>query len=215
MLKIHRFIFNPFEENTYVLVDSQNKSAVVVDPGMWNNHEREAFDRFINDNGINITQIVNTHMHLDHCFGDNYVRDRYGVKINASAGDAYLGKSISEQARRFGLSGMFPSDGVKADVYLEDGDTLKVGDSSLKVIAVPGHSPGGLALYCAKQGFVLTGDSLFEGSIGRTDLDGGDHATLVDAVSRRLLSLPGDTDVFPGHGPQTTISAEALSNPYL
>ena len=215
MLKIHRFIFNPFEENTYVLVDSQNKSAVVIDPGMWNNREREAFDRFINDNGINITQIINTHMHLDHCFGDNYVRDRYGVKIGASAGDAYLGKGISEQARRFGLSGMFPSDGVTADVYLEDGDTVKVGDSSLKVIAVPGHSPGGLALYCAEQGFVLTGDSLFEGSIGRTDLDGGDHAALVRSIRERLLSLPGDTDVFPGHGPQTTIKAEVLTNPYI
>lgn len=215
MLKIHRFIFNPFEENTYVLVDSQNKSAVVVDPGMWNNREREAFDRFINDNGINITQIINTHMHLDHCFGDNYVRDRYGVKISASAGDAYLGKGISEQARRFGLSGMFPTDGVTADVYLEDGDTVKVGDSSLKIIAVPGHSPGGLALYCAEQGFVLTGDSLFEGSIGRTDLDGGDHAALVRSIRERLLSLPGDTDVFPGHGPQTTIKAEVLTNPYI
>lgn len=206
MLKIHRFVVNPFEENTYVLVDEATREAAVVDAGMWNDAEREAFDGFVKRSGIKLNQAINTHMHIDHCFGISHVKNRYGVKLGASADDSFLGSSLGEQARRFGLGGFL--EGVVADVSLSDGDIITIGESQLEVIAVPGHSPGGIAFYCKADGFVLTGDSLFDGAIGRTDLPGGDYDTLVRSIRKRLLELPASTDVFPGHGNPTTIARE-------
>lgn len=215
MFNIHRFIFNPFGENTYLLVDQDSKDAVVVDPGMFNDQENKVFDKFINDNHINLQQIINTHLHLDHCFGAGHVKNKYGIKLSASVGEAPLGLALGKQALKFGIKGVFSQQGITIDINLSDGDIITVGNSQLTVIAVPGHSPGGIALYCKEQGFVLSGDSLFEGSIGRTDLEGGNHATLVRSVTDRLLTLPPATDVFPGHGASTTIANERRFNPYL
>lgn len=214
MLTIKQFIFNPFGESTYVVYDQASKQAIVVDPGMTDSGERAQFDRYIEDNGLKLTGIVNTHLHLDHCFGANYVKDKYGVPVKAHAADAPLGAAVPVQARRFGL-GKVAADSVSIDVPLADGDTINLGDDKLEVIHVPGHSPGGIALYSPDGKFVIAGDSLFKGSIGRTDLEGGDHATLVNAVRKRLLTLPDDTLVLSGHGEPTTIGREKLSNPYL
>lgn len=214
MLTIKQFIFNPFGESTYVVFDQTSRQAIVVDPGMTNSAERAQFDRYIEDNGLSLTGIVNTHLHLDHCFGANYVKDKYGVPVKAHAADAPLGASVPLQARRFGL-GNVAAEGVTIDVPLADGDTVTLGDDKLEVIHVPGHSPGGIALYSPTGKFVIAGDSLFKGSIGRTDLEGGDHAMLVKAVTDRLLTLPDDTLVLSGHGEPTTIGREKLSNPYL
>lgn len=215
MLKIKQFIFNPFGESTYVVSDEDSGQAIVVDPGMTDAHEQERLDAYIADNSLTVTGVVNTHMHLDHCFGDNYVRDRYGAKIHAHPADAPLGRSIGTQARRFGM--ILPADAayVAIDVPLHDGDTITLGNDELQVLHVPGHSPGGIALYSPTGRFLLAGDSLFAGSIGRTDLEGGDMDTLVNAVRDKLLTLPADTLVLPGHGPSTTIARELASNPFL
>lgn len=213
MLKIKQFVFNPFGECTYIIADEATGDAVVVDPGMADPAELKRFDEFVEQNGLNIKGIVNTHLHLDHCFGDNYVKDKYGVKVSAHLGDAPLGGSVAEQARRFGMR-MNDCD-VTIDAPLADGDTITLGDDRLEVIHTPGHSPGGICLYSPTGKFLIAGDTLFKGSIGRTDLEGGNHRQLVDSVRTRLLTLPGDTLVLSGHGPATTIADEKVSNPFL
>lgn len=152
-------------------------------------------------------------MHLDHIFGNLTVKEKYGLDIKAHPDDDFLGKSLSESVRRFNLRIPVSDHGV--DIALKDGETLYLGKEPVKVISVPGHSPGSIALYCPESGFVITGDALFCGSIGRTDLPGGNHATLIRSVTDRLLTLPDSTTVLPGHGPETTVGEEKRSNPYL
>lgn len=215
MLKIKQFIFNPFGECTYVVSDEATGQAIVVDPGMSATDEERRLDQYIADNRLTVTGVVNTHLHLDHCFGNNYVHNRYGAPVHAHPADAPLGAKIGEQARRFGMVLPQEKSSTAIDVELHDGDTITLGDEKLEVLHVPGHSPGGIALYSPTGKFVIAGDSLFAGSIGRTDLAGGDMATLIDAVRRKLLTLPEDTLVLSGHGSSTTIGAERRSNPFL
>ena len=212
MFRIIHLAVNPFEENVLILVDEDTKDAIVIDPGMLYPEELQKFDEIIREEGLHLTQIVNTHQHLDHIFGANAVKDKYGIPLAASPSDDTFGQSVATHAARFGIkAGAKP---VVRDIALADGDTITVGKSTLHVLAVPGHTPGGLAFYCPEQKFIITGDSLFRGSIGRTDL-GGDQATLVSSIRSKLLTLPDDTTVIPGHGPTTTIGAEKRDNPYI
>ncbi|MGN1251609.1 MAG: MBL fold metallo-hydrolase [Muribaculaceae bacterium] len=212
MFRIIHLAVNPFEENVLILVDEDTKDAIVIDPGMLYPEELQKFDEIIREEGLHLTQIVNTHQHLDHIFGANAVKDKYGIPLAASPSDDTFGQSVATHAARFGIkAGAKP---VVRDIALADGDTITVGKSTLHVLAVPGHTPGGLAFYCPEQKFIITGDSLFRGSIGRTDL-GGDQATLVSSIRSKLLTLPDDTTVIPGHGPTTTIGAEKRHNPYI
>ena len=212
MFRIIHLAVNPFEENVLILVDEDTKDAIVIDPGMLYPEELQKFDEIIREEGLHLTQIVNTHQHLDHIFGANAVKDKYGIPLAASPSDDTFGQSVATHAARFGIkAGAKP---VVRDIALADGDTITVGKSTLHVLAVPGHTPGGLAFYCPEQKFIITGDSLFRGSIGRADL-GGDQATLVSSIRSKLLTLPDDTTVIPGHGPTTTIGAEKRHNPYI
>jgi glyoxylase-like metal-dependent hydrolase (beta-lactamase superfamily II) len=213
MLKVKNFEFNYFGENTYLLVDEDTNKAIVVDPGMFKPKEQRVFDDYILQNKMELIMVVNTHLHLDHCFSDNYVRNNYGVKIAAHKADSSLGLSIVDQARRFGLA--IESDPVAIDIELNDGDVITVGNSRLVVIHVPGHSPGGIALYSEADKFVLSGDSLFSHSIGRTDLPGGDAIQLISSIREKLFQLPEQTTVLPGHGPYTSIAVERTENPYV
>ncbi len=210
-MKVVRFTFNMFQVSCYFVYDPETKEAAIVDPGMIATREREALDNFAKD--YKVTQIINTHLHLDHIFGDRYAKDKYGVEIKAGKEDEFLVETFEDQIERFHLP--VEAEGFDIDVYLKDGDIIKLGHEELHVISVPGHSPGSIALYCPESKFVITGDALFKGSIGRTDLERGNHAQLVDSVRRKLLSLPDDTLVLPGHGPTTTIGEEKASNPYL
>lgn len=212
MLTIYKFTFNLFGENTYLLVDDDTKEAAVVDPGMSTDAEKEAFDKKIKELGVKITQIINTHLHLDHCFGISHVADKYGAKVLAHRADEAIGKSVPEQTARFHIP--VKASSVEIDVPLSEGDVISIGRSRLEVIHVPGHTPGGIALYWRKGDIVIVGDSLFKGSIGRTDL-GGNHDQLVGSIRRKLLTLPPETKVLSGHGPITTIGEEAIGNPYL
>ncbi len=203
--------FNPFQVNTYLVISAGE--AMIVDPGMLLPEEDSALFEYIKNHGLSVTQIVNTHLHLDHIFGIASAAKEYELTPKAHPADFPLGQSLANQARSFGL----PADSLHQPEKwdeLTDGQTLTVGDLTIKVIAVPGHSPGGIALYCAQEGWVITGDSLFQSSIGRTDLPGGNHQQLINSVRTRLLTLPPETKVYPGHGPTTTIAAE-LHNPYL
>lgn len=214
MLNIKQFVFNPFDENTYLLIDEDTNQAAVIDPGMINDRERAEFDKFIADNKITLTMVINTHMHLDHSFSDNYVSKKYGVKIAAHPDDAPLGETLANQAMRFGMR-LNDSDPVKIDVQLNDGDEIAIGNSKLTVLHVPGHSLGGISLYLKEQDIVFAGDSLFNGCIGRTDFIGGNHQQLIDSIHAKLLTLPANTVVLSGHGPHTTIANERTNNPYL
>ena len=213
MMRISKFIVNPFLETTYLLTDEATNKAAVVDPGMMNADERAAFDNFIENNNIKLIQVINTHLHIDHCFSDNYVKNKYGVKVAAHIGDAEQGDRLTQQAKMFGLPGAEAS--VDIDVPLKEGDIIEIGESKLSVIEVPGHTQGGIALYCKEQGFLIAGDSLFEESIGRADLPGGNIWQLVKNIKNKLLTLPKDTLVLPGHGPETTIGHELEYNPHF
>lgn len=213
MINLQGWAFNMFGEITYLAWDTVTGEGMLVDAGMSTDEERAKVDRFIADNGIRLKYLVNTHMHVDHAFGVPHVKAKYNLGLSASPADAFLAERIKDQARMFGIP--LAVENLVIDHELKDGDRLTLGAAEIVVIAVPGHSPGGLSLYCPVAGWVITGDSLFEGSIGRTDLPGGDYATLIKAVTDRLLLLPDDIQVFPGHGPSTTIGHEKQFNPYL
>ncbi|MDE6403287.1 MAG: MBL fold metallo-hydrolase, partial [Muribaculaceae bacterium] len=181
--------------------------------GMSDRAEREVVDGFIAANDLQVKYLLNTHIHVDHALGIPYMKQRYGVGLHASAAEEPLAALLQEQQAMFHLP--VAVENVTIDTHLRAGDEIKLGDSTLTVIDVPGHTPGGIAFYCAAQHFVLTGDSLFLGSIGRTDLYGGNHDALIESVKNNLLSLPPETVVYPGHGPATTIGHERTYNPYL
>lgn len=213
MLKIQPFEFNPFGELTYIVYNPATLDAIIVDPGMGDQDENEALDSFIEDKKLKITGVVNTHMHLDHCFGANYVKDKYGVGVSAHTADQFLGEDIDNQARLFGIR--LKNRSVMIDAPLADGDTIEIGDESLRVIHTPGHSPGGICLYSSSGSFLIAGDTLFKGSIGRTDLPGSDHAQLLHSIRTKLFTLPDATIVLSGHGEPTTIGEEKAHNPYV
>ena len=212
-MKIKQIPNNPFQENTYVVWDEATMEAAIVDCGALFPQEEERIDVFANDNNLKIKYILNTHLHLDHCFGNAWAAERYGVLPMAHEDDETLLARMGEQARMFGLP--FEVRSEKLGGYLKDGDVLTLGENRIEVIHTPGHSRGGLCFYIPSAGWLISGDSLFEGSIGRTDLEGGSYATLIKSITERLMTLPEDTVVYPGHGPYTTIGDEKRSNPFL
>lgn len=212
-MEVLRFIFNPIGVNTYIVFDPATKECAIIDPGMLYEEEIEALKNSINKRSLKPVHLINTHLHLDHAFGASTVRKDYGLGVKASQKDEFLGRSLPLQARQFGMN--LNLEPLEVDEYLSDGDVLKIGNGELKVIEVPGHSPGGLVFYDEADKYLFTGDSLFRGSIGRTDLEGGDMDQLLDALMNKIMTLPDDTKVFPGHGDETTIGRERLSNPFI
>lgn len=212
-MKIKQIQNNPFQENTYVMWDEATMEAAIVDCGALFPQEEEKIETFVNENNLKIKYILNTHLHLDHCFGNAWAAECYGVLPMAHEDDETLLARMGEQARMFGLP--FEVRTEKLGEYLKDGDILKLGNNEIKVIHTPGHSRGGLCFYIPAAGWLVSGDSLFEGSIGRTDLEGGSYTTLIKSITERLLILPDETVVYPGHGAYTTIGKEKKSNPFL
>ena len=212
-MNIHIFQFNMFGVNTYLLWDSETRECAIVDPGMITPDEEQKIDSFILDHNLRPTYLINTHLHIDHTFGNDHVAENYQLLTNANRDDEFLGAQRAAQARMFGLSSNLGV--LRIGNELKDGDVLRLGHSTLHVISVPGHSPGSIALYSPEGKFVITGDALFAGGIGRTDLPGGDYPQLIKSITNRLLTLPGDTIVYPGHGGSSTIAREKEINPYL
>lgn len=212
-MKVSRFTFNMFGVNTYVLWDEQSKDAVIIDPGMIDDNERNMFDCFIESNKLNPIHLINTHMHIDHSFGVVHVSQKYGLKLECNIADQFLADRLKNQATMFGLS--ISIDDLIIGKNILDGDKLKIGNEEILVFQVPGHSPGSVVLYASESSFIISGDVLFCKSIGRTDLPGGNYNQLIEGIKNKLLVLPSETIVYPGHGQETTIGEEKSKNPYL
>lgn len=212
-MQVAFFQFSLFGINTYLIFDPETKECAVIDPGMVTPEEEHAIENFIDEKGLKLTQIINTHLHIDHVAGIPFLRKKYGSAVLAHEGDKPLGEGLKQQAMMFGLD--LPLENIEISEYIKNGDKIKIGNGILEVIDVPGHSKGSVALYDREGGYLISGDALFKGSIGRTDLPGGNYKELIDSIEDGLLSLPDDTVVFPGHGPSTTIGEEKASNPFL
>ena len=212
-MKVSRFELNPFGENTYILWHETAKKAIIVDPGMMRDDENQLIVDFLERHELTLQSVVLTHIHIDHVTGAKWLAEKYGVKILASKADEFLSSILPMQAQLFGLK--IRVDAIAIDQPLKDGDELMLGDEKIIVIATPGHSPGGICLYMPDSATVISGDTLFEGSIGRTDLPGGNFDRLIESIKTKLLTLPDDTVVAAGHGYTTTIGAEKQHNPFL
>ncbi|MEQ8927006.1 MAG: MBL fold metallo-hydrolase [Fulvivirga sp.] len=210
MIQVQSFTFNPFLENTYVLYDETGE-AIVIDPGCYENYEKEQLNTFIEDQNLTVKRLINTHCHIDHVFGNEFVKKKYGVKLEVHLSDVETLRAVKAYAPSYGFQHFEESE---VDSNLAEGDTVKFGNSELKVLFVPGHAPGHIALYSNADNLCINGDVLFMESIGRTDLPGGDFDTLIKSIHEKLFTLPDETVVYCGHGPETTIGHEKQNNPF-
>ncbi len=211
MLKIKSFVFSPIQENTYLLYNEFSE-CVIIDPGCYFPEENDELKSFITQSKLKPVMLLNTHCHLDHVFGNKFIAETYGLTLQLHQKE----KKLLDYAPTSGLMYNLPFDNYTGEyIYLQEGDTIKLGDDELKVIEAPGHSPGHICFYNAKQNFIISGDVLFNRSIGRTDLPGGDHETLLKNIREKLFVLPSETKVYSGHGPETTIGEEKKYNPFF
>lgn len=210
MLQIESFVFNPFQENTYVLYD-ETRECVIVDPGCYEQNEKQELIEYIEANQLKVVKLLNTHCHVDHVLGNQFVKQTFNVKLYIHKFDAPVLKAVSVYASNYGFH---QYQETLPDGFLEEGDVVKVGDTSLKVLFVPGHAPGHIAFYAEKEKAVIGGDVLFYNSIGRTDLPGGNFETLITSIRKKFYTLPDDVTVYPGHGSTTTIGYEKRTNPF-
>ena len=212
MLKLEQFVFNPFAENTYILYDD-TKECVIIDPGCSTPSEDNQLFGFIDSHRLKPLMVINTHGHIDHILGNAAIKKRYGIEVAAHPNVKSDFLRSQQQAQMFGLS--FNGESELPDRDLEDGEIIKVGESTLEVISTPGHAMGSISLYAEIEGWVFTGDALFCRSIGRTDFPGGNYEQLRTNIIERLFRLPDDTEVFSGHGESTTIFDERKYNMFL
>ncbi len=211
MLKIKSFVFSPIQENTYILSNEFN-NCLIIDPGCYFPEEKDELKAYITQSGFTPQMLLNTHCHLDHVFGNKFVAETYGLMLQTHEKE----KVMLDLAPASGLMYDMPFDNYTGNlIFLEDGEKIILDGDELEIILAPGHSPGHICFYCAKQHFIISGDVLFKRSIGRTDLPGGNHETLLSNIRTRLFVLPDETIVYSGHGPVTTIGEEKLYNPFL
>lgn len=213
-MQIQRFEFNLFGENTYVIYDAESLEAAVIDPGMSDAQEVNKLSGYIKEHSLKLKYILLTHAHIDHTFGIDALRVMYpDVPVVGHKADLPLAANRVQQAKMFHLPiNVTP---LEMDRFVDDKSILTLGKEEIKVISTPGHSPGGVCYYIPSASMVITGDTLFAGSIGRVDLPGGNGTALLNSVRNKLMSLPPSTIVYPGHGPATTISQEEHTNPFL
>jgi glyoxylase-like metal-dependent hydrolase (beta-lactamase superfamily II) len=204
---------NPFGENLYILWDEASREAAVVDPGMMRDEEREMVTKFIGDNDLNVKHILLTHLHVDHVTSARWLADQTGADVCGSVQDAQIGLELPDQAAQFHLK--ITVEPLTLDRDLVEGDTILLGDETIQVLHVPGHSPGGLAFYMPDSALLISGDTIFNGSVGRTDLMGGDMAQLVTSIREKIYTLPDETVIASGHGPTTTVGDEKRFNPFV
>ena len=210
-MKIYKEEFSPIQVNTYI-VSGNDTECIVIDCGCYGKAEEERLERLLSDRGLNPVMLLDTHCHLDHIFGNLFMLERYGLRSWFHEGDSNNHLRAPQHALMFGLK---MDDPPEPEGYLADGQVITAAGITLEVIAVPGHSPGGISFYAKKEAVVFTGDALFAGSIGRSDLTGGNHNQLMESIRSRLFTLPPRTIVYPGHGPETTIGEELSGNPFF
>jgi len=210
MIQIHHFVFNPFMENTYILWD-ETKEAIVVDPGCYEEAEKTQLVAFIKDKALNVVKLINTHCHIDHVFGNEFIRKTFGVALYIHPKDEETLRAVKVYAPAYGFQNFEASEAYE---FIEAGDKVTFGQSSLEVIFTPGHAPGHVILVEKEQNICIGGDVLFDGSIGRTDLPGGDQELLISSIQKKVFPLGDAMVVYPGHGGTTTIGKEKDSNPF-
>ena len=212
-MKVKIFVCNMLHENCYVIYNEQLREAAVIDPGFYWNEEKRQLDKFIKDNDLRLKYLLCTHLHFDHIFGATFIEDTYRVKVSANLEDSTWITNFSQSAARFGIS---VNDAPRPVSHpLHDKDILMLGTEPLQCLFTPGHSPGGMCFYAPDSNILFSGDTLFQSSIGRTDLGDGNYGQLIQSIQKQLLTLPPNTIVYPGHGDPTTIGDEIKYNPYL
>lgn len=211
MLSVQKFTFNPIQENTYILF-AENGDCCIIDPGCYYKHEQEALSHFITSNNLNPVYLLNTHCHLDHVFGNKYVSEKWKLPLYLHEIEKLVLSFAPKSADMYGL----PFDNYTGEMkWLKAGEIITIDGNELKVLFTPGHSPGSVSFYDEKDGFVICGDVLFSGSIGRTDLPGGSFDVLEHSIKTQLYTLPDTTKVYSGHGGGTSIGHEKRNNPYV
>ncbi len=211
-MTVKTFTFNPIQENTFLVYDETNEAAV-IDAGCLTDTEKRTLKDYIDDHKLTLKRVLNTHLHFDHQFGNKFLYNTYGIKPEAGKEDEFLLENVMAKTLSFGVK--TAEEAQPIGEYIVDNQELKFGNTTLLALHVPGHSPGSMAFYSEKEGVLFAGDVLFRGSIGRTDLQGGDYATLINSITKKLLPLPDSTVVYSGHGPNTSIGFERKNNPFL
>jgi hydroxyacylglutathione hydrolase len=211
MTNIKTFTFNPFQENTYILYD-ENLDAVIIDPGCYTAEERNIVVKFVEDKQLKIKRLLNTHCHLDHIFGNIFIMEKYQVDLECHRLELPNLQRAHIAGDMFGVP--IPPQPTPS-VWIEENDIIEVGTMQFKTLLSPGHSPGSLCFYNEKEQFLIGGDVLFYGSIGRSDLPGGNHNQLINSILEKLMTLPDEVKVYSGHGPTTMIGYERYNNPFL
>jgi hydroxyacylglutathione hydrolase len=211
MISIHSFVFSPIQENTYILHDETGQ-CVIIDPGCYDDRERKILSSYIEDKKLMPVRLLNTHCHLDHIFGNAFISEKYNLKPEFNKMDQLVFDAFIPSCNLYGME-CEPS--PPAGNYLNEGDVIRFGNSSLEILFTPGHSPGSITFYNKEEKFMIAGDVLFYGSIGRTDLPGGNFETLIDSIKAKLFPLGDDFKVYSGHGPPTNIGFERKNNPFL
>ena len=206
------FVNNLWQENTIVLYDESGEAAV-VDCGCWGKEEEERMQEFFSAQGLKPVLLLNTHLHPDHVFGNHFMKEVYGLSTQAAEEDVFLIDNAVGFASSLGVRGM--NQQPQVGTYLKHGDVVSFGNTKLQVIAVRGHSPGGLCFYSEADRLLISGDVLFAGSVGRSDFPGGNGKLLIEDIRNRLFVLPDEVKVIPGHGPMTTIEEEKRYNPFF
>ena len=212
MSKVVKLTFGPFQENTYIIYD-QTSECVVIDPGCSNAKERDELLKTIADLGLNPVRLINTHCHVDHIPGNPLIATTYGIGLEIHPDEVQVLRDAPDFAHIFQIEMSGDQPPVKA--FINEGDVIKFGNTALKVLLTPGHSPGSISFYNETEGYVISGDVLFYRSVGRYDLPGADGGTLFQSITIQLMTLPDDVKVYSGHGPDTTIGSERRHNPFL
>ena len=210
-LTVHSFAFNPFEENTYIIHGAKGE-CIIIDPGCYDHDEKHQLDDFISKNELIPVRLINTHCHIDHILGNAFVAERYQIGLEIHRGELPVLQAGTMVAGMYGISYERSPEPVG---FLSGSDVIELEGINLKVLFTPGHSPASICFYNPEDGWLIGGDVLFYESIGRTDLPGGDHQTLLHSIRTQIFTLPDETIVFPGHGPQTTVGYEKMFNPFL
>jgi glyoxylase-like metal-dependent hydrolase (beta-lactamase superfamily II) len=212
MLKVECFVFNMFYENSFVVYDDSKKCAV-IDPGCYSQKERDELKKFIESKGLEPVLLINTHCHVDHVFGNRFVAETWKLKLAIPDGEQPVLDALPKVAQMYAIPNVQQS--PDPEILFKEGDIFKIGNSEMKVISAPGHSPAGACFYFESEKILIAGDVIFEDSIGRTDLPGGDYDTLIRNIKNKLLILDDDVIVYCGHGNSTTIGRERRHNPFL
>ena len=212
MLEVKKFTFNPFSENTFIISNKSSK-AVIIDPGCYYKAEQKELDDYISNNQLNVQCVLHTHSHLDHMFGTAHVVEKYNVKLWIHREDKITYDSFEKVCELYGIP--IHKRPIQNPVFLNLHKPFQIDDITFQILFVPGHSPGHVAFFNKENNFVINGDCLFENSIGRTDLPGGDYTTLMNSITSKILCLPEKTSIFCGHGDVTSLADEKKYNPFL